>query len=285
MPFKNLLLALTTYPEPTPLPAVRHAVDLAKALDAQLSALACEVHIRTPGRFEFLANAMLDVPALAASETKRSGQNAQALLQAFEKEAKAKGVFGERILERCAPSDTADAVVARARVSDMTLIPILTGDYIDHWTAESVIFESGQPALVFDASEELTSPASLERVVVAWDASRTAARALRDALPALMRAKHVSILCVAEAKKGGTAALHADRVVAHLALHGVTATSHVEQASGRDIGQIVRNFALEDRADLLVMGAYGHSKLREFVLGGVTRTMLAHPPAPLLLSH
>jgi len=285
MTFKNLLLALTTYPEATPVPAVRRAVGLAKAFNARMSAMACEVHIRPTGRFEFLANAMLDVPALAAAETKKSANNADALLTAFETEAKALGVFGERLVTRGMPAQVPELFVKEARMSDMAVVPIPAGDYVDRWTAETLIFESGHPALVFDASEDVAAPSSIERVVVAWDGSRTAARALRDSLPALVGAKAVTVFCVSEKKKGGAEALDVDRLVAHLALHGVTAKAHLDQAGGGDIAAILRDHVKQERADLLVMGAYGHSKLREFVLGGVTHSMLAHPPVPLLLSH
>ena len=138
---------------------------------------------------------------------------------------------------------------------------------------------------MFDAGEDAAAPAAVARVVVAWDGSRTAARALRDSLPVLVRAEDVRILCVVEEKKGGADALQTDRLVAHLALHGATAKAEIKNAGSKDIGAVVRDYVRQERADLLVMGAYGHTKLREFVLGGVTRSMLAHPPVPLLLSH
>ena len=99
MSFKDVLVALTTYPEPTPLSAVDEAIDVAAALGAKISAIACEVKIRAPG--SPLGSYLLDIPAMVAAENKKSATNAQQLLAAFQDAAEKRGVFQERISEQC----------------------------------------------------------------------------------------------------------------------------------------------------------------------------------------
>ena len=97
MAFKDVLVTLTTYPEPTPVSAVDDSVDLAAAFGAKISAIACEVKIRAPG--SPLGNYLLDIPAMVAAEIKKSATNAQQLLVAFQDAAEKRGVFQERISE------------------------------------------------------------------------------------------------------------------------------------------------------------------------------------------
>jgi len=99
MSFKDILVALTTYPEPTPVSAVEEAVELAAALGGRISAIACEVKIKAPG--SPVGNYLLDIPAMVAAEVKKSATNAEQLLAAFQKAAEKMGVFQERIVERC----------------------------------------------------------------------------------------------------------------------------------------------------------------------------------------
>ena len=117
-----------------------------------------------------------------------------------------------------------------------------------------------------------------------WDHSRPATRAVADALPMLRAAKHVHVVTVVDEKH-----LHKPRSGAelcrHLAGHGVEVTFDKIQAKGRAIGDVLEAFAVERSIDLVVMGAYGHSKLREFILGGATKHVLTHPFTWTLLSH
>ena len=105
MNYKDLLLSLANYPDATPPAAVDVAVDFAASIGAKLSAIACETRIAVPG--SFIAPAFLNVPALAESEAKKSREQAESALAAFEKAAQDKGVFEERILGRCLASDGA----------------------------------------------------------------------------------------------------------------------------------------------------------------------------------
>jgi nucleotide-binding universal stress UspA family protein len=124
------------------------------------------------------------------------------------------------------------------------------------------------------------------RVLVAWDGSREAARAVHDALPLLRRAREVSVL-VADPERLATKIGEkpgAD-LAAHLARHGLPVRVEVVKSGGRPLGEILLAQVEEERADLLVMGGYAHARLRELVLGGTTRHVLTHASVPVLLSH
>lgn len=143
--------------------------------------------------------------------------------------------------------------------------------------------------------------AGLRRGLVAWADTRESARAVRDALPLLARASHVELVTFADDARGDAAARRVtlERVVAYLARHGVQALPSVRFPAEAPIGARLRRGGMADvsvaeallshaadmRADFIVMGGYGHSRLREMVLGGVTRTMLETMTVPVLMSH
>ena len=120
--------------------------------------------------------------------------------------------------------------------------------------------------------------------VVAWDGSRGAARALADALPLLRRARQVRILTIVNEKPGATPDLGVD-VVRHLRMHGVESVRDEIDGGGTTISATLDAYLERESASLLVMGAYGHSRVREFLLGGATDYALRAPVCPVLLSH
>jgi nucleotide-binding universal stress UspA family protein len=146
--------------------------------------------------------------------------------------------------------------------------------------AESLLFESGGPVIAFPATE---TPAHIQSVVVAWDGGRAAARAVRDALPILGSAKRVGVLSVIDDKP--VPAEGVAEVQRFLAFHGIE-SEHLERRRGDvPIGKFLEDTALSRDAGLMVMGAYGHTRLRELVLGGATRAVLEGVRLPTLLSH
>jgi nucleotide-binding universal stress UspA family protein len=121
-------------------------------------------------------------------------------------------------------------------------------------------------------------------VIVAWDFSRPATRAVADAMPILEAAKRVCVLTVSNEKAIDTRR-SGPELAKHLSRHGVEVVLDEIDAKGRGIGEVFEAHVSYRSADLLIMGAYGHSRIREFVLGGATRSMLARPPVPIFLSH
>jgi nucleotide-binding universal stress UspA family protein len=282
MAFKDALLALATYPEPTPVPAVEDAVELAAAIGARISAIACEVTIQVPG--SVLGSAFLDIPGMAAAERRKSAVNAQNLLAAFQRSAEKRGVFQDSILDHCPIAESCRRVAGYARLHDLTIVPASGPGFPDASFAEAIIFGSGRTTIVTPAARPRARPFALDAAVVAWDSSRSAARALADALPILAMAKEVHILTVVNEKDLDTARSGGE-LASHLSRHGIDGVAETIDAAGRDVGSVLEAYVESRGADLLVMGAFGHSRLREFVLGGATRSMLAHPPVPILMSH
>jgi nucleotide-binding universal stress UspA family protein len=283
MSFKDVLVALTTYPEPTPESAVDDAVDLAAALGAKISAIACEVKVNVPG--SVLGDYLLDIPAMVATEVKKeSATNAQQLLATFQDAAEKRGIFQERISEHCLTSEVPEVLIEYSRLRDLTIVPVPEGNYFDQRYAESIIFGSGRPTVVLPHTRKRTGSFALGTVIVAWDFSRPATRAMADAMPILEKAKRVCVLTVTKEKAIDTRRSGAE-LAKHLARHSVDVVLDEVDAKGRSIGDVFEAHVTYRNADLLVMGAYGHSRIREFILGGATMRMLARPPVPVFLSH
>jgi len=282
MAVKDILLALTTYPEPTPMSAVDDAVGIAAALGAKISAVACAITFNAP--HNMLSDALIDIPAMAAAETGKSAANAASLLKAFQAGAEKRGVFQDCILEHGLTMAVPDVLVDYARLRDLTIVPLAEGDHIDHWFAESIIFGSGRPTLLLPQTRQKPGVFALDSAVVAWDFSRPAARAVADALPLLAAAKKVYVVTVTNEKIIDTKRSGAE-LAKHLARHGVEVVLDAVDAGGKAIGEVLEGYAATRKADLLVMGAFGHSRLRDFVMGGATKSVLARATLPVLLSH
>jgi nucleotide-binding universal stress UspA family protein len=159
-------------------------------------------------------------------------------------------------------------VASRATAEDVVARSIL----------ETVLLESGRP-LVIPAISAV--PASFERIAIAWKPTPQAARAVAAAMPFLARAKEVVVITVEEQEAGHH---EADRLVRNLAWHGIRATTAPLKPGPAGAGATLLA-AARDRADLLVMGGYGHSRLREWVFGGFTQLVLADAPLPVLIAH
>ena len=146
-----------------------------------------------------------------------------------------------------------------------------------------LIADSGRPIIVVPPGVQ-REPPRFDRILAAWDGSAPAARALGDASPLLERAGQIEIVAVNAG--GGTSVVTAsgERVARKLARLGVDASFHRVPGAG-DPGAVLLSRAADVGADLIVSGGYGHSRLREAMLGGVTRTLLANATAPVFMSH
>lgn len=172
---------------------------------------------------------------------------------------------------------TADLVVAAQKESDWDYADMFD---IPDWLA----MESGRPVLVVPNAGDMKTVG--ERVLVAWNNSRESTRAVFDALPVLTRAKAVTVLVVEEADKPETKGeLVGAEICATLARHGVKATAQQVKPGRGDAGVELLTQVAAHKCDLLVMGCYGRSRFREFVLGGATRHILHHATVPVLMGH
>ncbi len=148
--------------------------------------------------------------------------------------------------------------------------------------AESLVLSSGRPIIVFPPRGTVSE---VRRILVAWSATRESIRAVADALPLLARAKAVEVLVVDhERNRAGHGQEPGADIARHLARHGAKVEVRRLSSGGKEVGRLLLSEAAAFRADLLVMGAYGHSHLREWMFGGVTRTVLYEADFPVLMS-
>jgi nucleotide-binding universal stress UspA family protein len=159
-------------------------------------------------------------------------------------------------------------------------------DNVSYGLADALLFEGGCACLIVPHSGKVTTPG--KRVLLTWNASRESARALRDAIPLLSGADSVVVL--SSEPDGGDNQLanghpHAEALLRLLKSHGIAAVSSGFNNLDVNASDAIVGQAVEMKADLIVMGAYGHARLREIILGGVTRDLLKQAPTCLLLSH
>jgi nucleotide-binding universal stress UspA family protein len=213
-------------------------------------------------------------------------EQANAALAAFEQQAAQPGMpaHDARLLD----DEAASGLSLEARVAD--LLVLSHPDTVSELIAQ-VLPQAGRPVLLLPAGLAAQAPVG-KRVLVAWDASREAGRALAGALPTLRQADLVElVVCEAASEEGVTRDVRMADPLPYLARHGIQATLRVHAVAGggrfhRDaIGEALLSVAAAGNFDLLVMGAYAHSRLRETFLGGVTRTVLARMNLPVLLEH
>jgi nucleotide-binding universal stress UspA family protein len=147
---------------------------------------------------------------------------------------------------------------------------------------EGALFGSGRPVVVVPYIQK--SSAKLNRVMIAWDASRAAARAVGDAMPFLKRAKAIDVVIVASERAKSDEVPGAD-IGQHLARYNLNVEVKRIVATDTDVANTLLSHAADTSADFIVMGGYGHSRLREFILGGATRGILQSMTIPVLMSH
>jgi nucleotide-binding universal stress UspA family protein len=260
------------------LAAQNYAASVAAAFDARLSGVSFIHDLVIPG-------SIFDQAAAAYSTQFRreSEAAAQRAIAAFEKKCRQDGLAYDSTTLDGAMVGVSDRLARKARSFDLCVLPQATpdGDGDETLLIEAALFRSGRPVLVVPYIH--VAPFKLDRVIVAWDGSAGAARAVGDSLPLLSRSKSVEIVTVTpDTKPDG---LPAADLAHHLARHGLKVelrTLTVEQIS---IANCILSHAADHSADLIVMGGYGHSRLREFVLGGMTREMLQSMTVPTFMSH
>ena len=181
--------------------------------------------------------------------------------------------------------DACAAFLRQARLADLAIVGQSDEDTSgEARIPEAVIWGTGKPVLVIPSFGNVKPIGTT--VLVGWKSGREAARAVNDALPFLSRAKSVTVLAI-DPEKGisGEGAVPAADIALHLARHGVTATAAHTISTGIGEGDVLLNYASDLGADLIVAGGYGHSRAREFVLGGATRSLLGTMTVPVLFSH
>jgi nucleotide-binding universal stress UspA family protein len=256
------------------------AADVAQRFEARLVG----VHAREP--FEvvsFVDGGMALGPLMDAYQAGCDAAEKTAV-SAYDKATKGRNFPAEwRVTE--AFSD--DALALSARYADLLVVGQADPDDpagSRNDLPEAMAFATGRPVLVVP---QIGAPSSLGKtVMLCWNASRESARAAADALPFLQAAEKVIVLVVdPEKSANGHGQEPGADVAAWLARHGVEVTVQRDVAVDAQIGEIILSRAADHGVDLIVMGIYGHSRLREMVLGGVSRTLLSSMTVPVLMSH
>ena len=278
---KDILLPLRSYPEPTTKGAVEKAVGFARALHARISGVAVEVDVQVPIGVIAVPGS---VRSVLAADRKQSAADARNLVAIFETITATLGVAHDHMLMRCGLLDIPPRMAGQARLRDLTILPVKPGCSEDRALAEELVFQSGHPVLVFPEQAKRELRTDIRSVAIAWDHSRPAVRAVADAMPLIAAAKEVRIFTVVGEKPISAPTLTAS-LAGHLACHGVETVSEEIAAQRRPIGKVFADYLAAHEIDLLVMGAYGHSRFREFILGGATDSVFNDPPAWVLLSH
>ena len=258
---------------------VDFAVSVASTFEAHLFGLAFEYELPIPG--SVFGGVQANVIAAARASAEKAV--AQAVAH-FNETARRPGFSSNSHVLRASPNDAAEKFAQIARCFDLSIIGQVEPD---DWTPdelmiEAALFGSGRPMLVVPYIQQ--EGLKLDRVLVCWDGSRNASRAIADALPFLKRAKAIDVLVVDKGRDSGDEIPGAD-IAQHLARHGLNINLKRIVAPDSDVANTILSYAANSSADLIVMGGYGHSRLREFVLGGATRGILQTMTVPTLMSH
>ena len=256
------------------------AISLASAHEAHLIAVYVLTQPRIPGYVRAqITEDVLRHQAELALETAAAAETA------FNDAVARAGVNGEwRLVE----GDPVPVLSLHARYADIAVVgqrdPEGEEGIDDSAMPDQLILSVGRPVLVIPYIGEY--PVIGQRVMVSWDASRLATRAVNDALPFLVKAKRVTVMAVnPKGGEEGHGEIPSADICLHLARHGINAEAHHVYADDVGTGDMLLSRAADEGIDLMVTGCYGHARWRELVLGGVTRHMLQHMTMPVLMSH
>ncbi|MEO3474022.1 universal stress protein [Roseomonas sp. CAU 1739] len=281
MPLKDILVHLDTTPQSAG--RLELAIDLARRHDAHLTALHV-VDIGMPLIAMADGGGGVALAGLIDQMRESALADAARIEAAFRERMRREAMQGEW---RQAEGMVAELVTLHARYADLVIVGQEDPDGPSTGTAGlagDILFGAGRPVLAVPYAGSFTSTG--RRVLVGWNASREAARAVNDALPLIAGADSAVVL--AANPKGGIDG-HGEEpgadIAIHLARHGVKVSVEHRLAPDVPDADLLLNHASDISADLIVIGAYGHSRLREFVLGGVTRTILKQMTVPVLMSH
>ncbi len=263
--------------------AADYAVSVATALEAHLAGVAFAHEPVAPGTIFDGVSA-----SIVATYRAQAEQAAKTAVARFEETARRAPLpatlsFETRILP--ASIDGAGVLFGRlARGFDLSIVSQSEpdGGAGEDLIIEGALFGSGRPVLVVPYIQ--SEAFKLDRVLLCWDGSRSAARAVADALPLLERSKSIEIVTIAT-KDDNQGEIPGADIAHHLARHRLKVELKRIVAPDTDVAEIILSHAADSASDFIVMGGYGHSRLREFVLGGATRGMLGAMTVPTLMSH
>jgi nucleotide-binding universal stress UspA family protein len=273
---KDILVNLSV--EDKPDLAVDYAASVAINLDAHLSGVAFAYEAVLPG-------AMFDgmSASIVAAGFAESRKAAKTATERFEKIARGASLSADSRVVDASIEGSAGIFGRMARRYDLSIVRQTNPDgYQEDPIIEAALFESGRPIIVVPYIQK--EGLKLDRVLLCWDGSRHAARAFADALPFLERSKRVEVVTVVT-KEDNKGEISGADIAHHLARHRLKVELEKLVAPDTDVASTILSHAADTSVSLIVMGGYGHSRLREFVLGGATRGILSSMTVPTLMSH
>ena len=262
-----------------PGPARDYAVSLAAAFDAHLAGIA------------FLYDPIVPVsgagyiPANVIDAQERDNEQAtRAALDQFNAACARAGVSAEPLTLSASYGGVGEQFGRIARRFDLAVVGQAEPETsaVEEIIAESALFESGRPVIVVPYIQK--APLKLNNAMVCWDGSRAAARAIADSIPLLAKSERVDVVIVTN-ERGKQDEIEGADIGAHLARHGLNVEIRRTALGDIEVADVLLSHAADAGSDFIVMGGYGHSRLREFVLGGVTRSILRSMTAPVLMAH
>jgi nucleotide-binding universal stress UspA family protein len=256
-----------------------YAISVGTAFDAHVAGIGFIYEPVIPG--SMLGGIPTDLIEVQREENSKAAKEA---IARFEAGAKAANVSAETRMVDASVAGAADLFGRIARRFDIAVVGQARREQgaSEELLIEGALFGSGRPVIIVPYVQK--QPLKLDRIIICWDGSRPAARAIGDAMPFLERAKMIEIVVVTgERDKSGE--ITGKNMKRHLARHGITVEIKHITGGGSDVPNTILSHAADSGTDFMVLGGYGHSRLREFILGGVTRSIMRSMTVPVLMSH
>jgi nucleotide-binding universal stress UspA family protein len=280
MAIKDVLLPLVGEPNAAATMAIDKCVAVAGDIGARVTAIAVEQEIMVRPTVAMMSG----LAEVGLAETIRCMSDALGLLKVFDAAADRIGVGSEHRLIRLAAADIPSHIARSARVKDLAIVPVKMDNGQSEQMVERLIFASGRPILICPEVLADQLAVAFDQVAIAWDHTAPAARAVADALPMLRAAANVRIVTASDRVTPGQQESGAG-LVSHLAAHGIKASFDIVELNGSSVGKVLAAYVKANAIDLLVMGAYRHSRLNEMVWGGATKTVIGQPPCWVMMAH
>ena len=258
--------------------------DFAIAIAEQFSAHLVGLHTETLAAVPLIAPMEIPDPAAIEILQESAQRETQAIEQIFRQKTTREGLSAEWRSYMMAAGYASGSVQEVARTADLIVANQSSPSQADHRAdLETFLFESGRPMLLVPYT--LKQPKAIERVLIAWNGSREAARAVFDSLPLLKQAASVEVLVIDPPERGDRSPeLAGTELAATLARHDITFTVTTQDSGGNSPAAAIENRLADRSIDLLVMGAYTHSRLWQAIFGGTTKSLLQSMTALTLLS-
>lgn len=278
MPIRIAYLPLDGQNDSIPDPAILTALAIGAAFGCKVQVTNFAVNV--PPVASPLGGYFINIEGMARAVEERSRaecQRRKALIEA----APTSGQVVTTVTREIDMGGVLAAASVEARLFDLSLVPVPAASTAPQDLAQALVFDSGLPVLLVP---EAAKPAPLDHLAIAWDGSRVATRALNDALHLTKPGGRVTVLTV-HGEKALAASGPAESLADTLRLRGYDAGAVNITLDGRPIADALQAGAMGAGAGLLAMGGFGHSRLRDFVLGGATLGILSNLRMPVLLSH